>query len=338
MESGVGVAVTIRDVAKAAGVSIATVSRALSKPGQVAEETRLHVLKNARELGYHPNTAARGLSSGRTGSIGLVVPDLENPYFGSVAKGVQERARAQGYSVLIADSDEDAGLEAEIVRTLARQVDGIILCSARGTEATIRSLSRDIRVVLVNRHVEGLPSISGDNAGGMRQLVGHLVALGHRSIAYAGGPATSWTNKVRGDALAEILAANAELDLVDLGNFPPSYSGGMQAGDVALASRATATITFNDLMAVGLLERLRQRGASVPADMSVAGFDNIPAAAMAWPGLTTVDCPRVHMGRAGVDLLLDAVLGRDAGSEPDVGAELIIRPSTGPAPEGAAAR
>lgn len=327
-------AVTIRDVAKAAGVSISTVSRALAAPEQVAEATRVHVQETARAMGYRPNRAARGLITGRTGSIGLVVPDLENPFFGSVCKGVQARARAAGYAVFIADTDEDPMVEAEVVRSLAKQVDGVILCSVRSTDADVRQFAAESPIVLVNRKLGTIPSITFDNGGGLRSVMAHLVALGHRKIAYAAGPVTSWSNSERTAAFRAFASESPDVDLVELGNFPPFFSGGIQAGDLAIASGATAVVAFNDLVAVGLIDRLRQRGLSAPRDISVAGFDNVPVSTLVWPNLTTVDFPRVQMGRASVDLLLDTVLERAGAGRvvPDIPVELIVRQSTGVAP------
>ncbi|MBG6238524.1 DNA-binding LacI/PurR family transcriptional regulator [Mycetocola sp. CAN_C7] len=326
--------VTIRDIARASGVSISTVSRALAAPEKVAESTRLRVQEAARSMGYRPNRAARGLITGRTGSIGLVVPDLENPYFGAVCKGVQARARSAGYSVFIADTDEDADVEREAVSSLARQVDGVILCSARNTDAAVLALAADGPLVLVHREVDGIPSIAYDNAGGLRALMSHLVALGHRTIAYAGGPETSFSNRQRGNAFRAFTPPAAELELIDLGNFPPTFSGGVQSGDLAIASGATAVVAFNDLVAVGLIDRLTQRNVSVPGEISVAGFDNTPVSTLVRPHLTTIDSPRRQIGRASVDLLLDIVTGAEAGSRPtpDLGVELLVRGSTGVAP------
>lgn len=136
-------AVSARDVARVAGVSVSTVSRALSRPDDLAPETLAKVLETARMLGYRPNPAARGLITGRTGTIGLIVPDLENPFFSSVTKGVQARARAAGYGVVIADSDEDPSQEADLVREMSRQVDGVIMCSPRSpTTCSPRSRPR----------------------------------------------------------------------------------------------------------------------------------------------------------------------------------------------------
>jgi len=325
-------AVTIRDVAKAAGVSISTVSRALARPEQVAAATRHRVEEAVHALGYRPSVAARGLVTGRTGNIGLLVPDLENPYFGSVCKGVQERARAGGYNVFIADSNEDTALEGEILASMAGQVDGMILCSPRSSDGQLQRLGG--HKVLVDRRMDGVASIAGDHAGGMRQILGHLAALGHTRIAYAGGPAGSWSNGEREAALEGASAASAGLDVIRLGNFPSSFTGGIQAGDFAIASGATAVVAFNDLVAVGLLERLQQRGVTVPAQVSVASFDNVPVATLVRPSLTTVDCPRIQMGRNSVDMLLDAVAGRGESAAVTVESELIVRQSTGIVPPG----
>lgn len=324
-------AVTIRDVARAAGVSISTVSRALSSPDQVADETRLRVENVARTMSYRPNRAARGLITGQTGSIGLVVPDLENPFFGSICKGVQSRARAMGYAVFIADTDEDPAVEADVVRSLQKQVDGLILCSARGSDQALERLSEESRLVLVNRRVGDLTALTFDNGGAVRALLSHLVALGHRRVAYAAGPLSSWSNSQRVAAFRAFGSRSADLELVELGSFAPVFEGGVQAADLGIASGATALMAFNDLMAVGMLKRLRQRGVRVPHDISVTGFDDVPVSGLSSPTLTTVGSPRVQMGRASVDLLMNQVLGRpsDAHLLPELPVNLVVRDSTG---------
>ncbi|MFL4478967.1 LacI family DNA-binding transcriptional regulator [Paeniglutamicibacter sp. ORCA_105] len=323
-------AVTVRDIARIAGVSISTVSRALSSPEMVNAATRARVQETARKLGYTPNLNARNLISGRSGAIGLVVPDLENPFFGSMAKGVQARARAAGYAVFIADTDEDASVETEIIRGLSHQVDGVIVCSARGTDASIQQLAKEMPLVLVNRRVPEVPSITFDHAESFRSIMGHLMALGHRRIAYAGGPQASWANLQRERSFAAAGQEFPELELVELGNFQPVFTGGIHAGDLAIASGATAVIAFNDLVAVGLMDRLRHRGLSVPGDISVTGFDNVPVSTLVWPTLTTVDFPRVQMGRTSVDALLEALQGTPRKSEcHEVPFELMVRESTG---------
>ena len=323
-------AVTIRDVAREAGVSISTVSRALASPEQVAEATRLHVQATAQRMGYRVNTNARSLITGRKHSFGLVVPDLENPFFGSVCKGVQARARAAGYAVFVADTDEDPTVETEVVRSLTKQVDGVILCSSRATDEEIAELAKETPLVLANRSLSGIPSITFDNGGGLRSVVSHLVALGHRSIAYAAGPLRSWSSNERARAFREFEANGIELDLIELGNFAPFFSGGVHAGDLAIASGATAVVAYNDIMALGLIDRLRQRGLSAPYDMSVTGFDNVAVSTFVWPNLTTVDLPRVQMGRMSVDALLDILEGGESAPHPiELPTELVVRQSSG---------
>ena len=322
-------AVTIRDVARAAGVSISTVSRALATPEQVAVATRERVQAIAKEMGYSPDRSARGLITGRRGNIGLVVPDLENPFFGSISKGVQERARAAGYGVFIADTDEDPMLEAEIVLGLSKQVDGIVLCSPRATDGEIERFADQTPIVLANRRIPGIASIIFDNRDGMRAALGHLAALGHTRIAYAGGPTRSWTNGQRAEAFFRY--ENESIELIELGNFSPNFAGGVQAADHAIASGATGVVAYNDIMALGVIDRLRQRGVDVPREMSVVGFDNVSISTLVWPNLTTVNVPRLLMGRASVDALVANVSGAASADAEllELPVDLVVRQSTG---------
>ncbi|WP_448061282.1 LacI family DNA-binding transcriptional regulator [Cellulomonas hominis] len=325
--------VTLRDVARAAGVSPATASRALAAPDRVAPARREAVERAAHELGYQPNRAARELATGRTGQLCLLVPDLANPFFAAVAKAVQSRARTAGYAVLVTDSEEDARLEAEIVTQLAPRVDGVIVCSPRADEATLAHLAPGVPLVLVNRTSEHRPAVVVDDADGVRQAVEHLLALGHQRIAYVGGPASSWSDARRRGALAD-LAAQHRLDLVDLGHVPPVFTGGVATADRVLASGATAALAFNDLVALGLMDRLRTRDAQVPGQLSVVGFDDTSAATLVSPALTTVGLPLAALGRTAVDLLLDVVDAPElADAEPEVTVlpvALVVRGTTGP--------
>ena len=324
--------VTARDVARVAGVSVSTVSRALAKPDEVAPATRDKVLETARGMGYRPNLAARGLVTGRTGIIGLVVPDLENPFFASVTKGVQSRARASGYAVIIVDSDEDPSQEAELVRNLSTHVDGLVMCSPRAPESVIEGLALEIPLVLVNRRCGDIPTVTIDNLAGVQQAMVHLFALGHRTIAWVGGPSTSWSNRERLAALHSVAAEHPETELIDLGSFQPYVSGGVAAADLVIASGATAVLAYNDLVAYGLLNRFRQRGVRIPADLGVVGVDNLPMSELTSPSLTSVGIPLVNCGRAGVDMLLQLV--RDPATPPthhhDLSFQLVVRESTGP--------
>jgi LacI family transcriptional regulator len=321
---------TIREVAREAGVSPSTVSRALSMPEMVNPTTRERVLRAAQRLGYAPNRAARGLITGRTGNIGLIVPDLANPFFPSVVKGVQARAREADYAVFLADTDEDPTAEVGLIRVLGKQVDGLILCSPRAREEEIRDLCESTTLVMVNRRFGSVPSVVFDNVDGMRQAVAHLQALGHRRVAWVGGPRTSWSSRDRLRGLRAATAA-AGMELVVAGHFPPHFEGGVAAADLIIASGVTSVIAYNDLMALGLLGRLRDRGVQVPEDMSVIGIDDIQMSAMSAPALTTVSLSKAQAGRAAVDLLI-SLLEQPEGvrnARRELPTQLLVRASTG---------
>jgi LacI family transcriptional regulator len=326
------VPVTIRDVARHAQVSVSTVSRALSAPDLVNQVTRQRVLDTAAALGYRPNRAARSLITGRTGNVGIVVPDLGNPFFTSVLKTMQACARQAGFAVFVADSDEDPAAEEELVRAMAKQVDGVLLCSPGIDDATISALAEHTPLTLLNRRVPGIPAALMDSAGGMCQLLDHLVELGHRRCAYLNGPPSSWSNRERRRGLRAAVARH-DIELVELGPFVPRYEGGLQAADLAVAAGVTAVISYNDVMALGVLARLRTRGIRVPADLSVTGFDDLVFAAVSAPPLTTVAMPLAEAGRVAVELLLGGLeAGADTWRHHELPTHLIVRSTTGAPP------
>lgn len=328
--------VTIYEVALRAAVSPSTVSRAFTVPGLVRDNTLERVLAAARDLGYHPNRAARALITGKTGNIGVVVPDISNPFFGAMLKGSSARARESGHVLFLADTEEDLALEESMVVAMAKQVDGLVLCSPRLTGSRLLDLLGDLPVVLVNRTEGDLPSVVMDSADGARQAVQHLAALGHRRLAYLSGPESSWSNAERRRGL--LFAAHAVgVEVAELGPFAPRFASGMQAADLVLADGATGVVAYNDLMALGVLARLAARGVRVPEDLSVVGCDDIAMAAMATPPLTTVAMPTEAAGRAAIDLLLRRL--QEVGSPSAVGrralgTHLLIRSSTMPPPGG----
>src|SRR5689334_10718126 len=191
--------------------------------------------------------AARPPNTGRTGNVGLLVPDLLNPYFAAVVKGVQARARESGHWVFLTDTDEDLSVEADRVRALLKQVDGVVLCAPRTSDSHLRALARETPMVMLNRRVARIPSVTTDNGEGTRQAVAHLVALGHERVAYVAGPRASWSNRDR-LRLLRAATAVAGIDLIETGNVEPCFAGGIAAADRVLEAGVTAAIAFNDLV------------------------------------------------------------------------------------------
>ncbi|SDK38087.1 LacI family DNA-binding transcriptional regulator [Nonomuraea jiangxiensis] len=325
----------IHDVARAAGVSISTVSRAFSSPERLSPKTLEAVMKAAREADFVPNRAARGLVTGLTGNLGVVVPDITNPFFPPIIKGVTDYANAARQSVLLATTEENANREQHLVDHLLRQVDGLIVCSSLLADEALRRAAAKKPVVLINRTSEHVSSVVIDTAGGMRQALGHLRALGHTSFAFVSGPAESWSNAERGAALLDE-AATLGMRMRTIGPFTAHYESGVQAGDELIFGSDTAAVVFDDQMALGVLSRLRNRGVRVPQDVSVIGCDDVLPVGLAQPALTTVAAAGGAAGTAAAEILLERV--RSAQELPPVSvvqhSRLVIRDSTGvrPAP------
>jgi DNA-binding LacI/PurR family transcriptional regulator len=322
--------VTLADVAAACNLSTSTVSRALSDPAKVNPQTRSRVERVAREMGYVPNRVARSLVSGRTDSIGLVVPDIANPFFPPIVKAVQARARDKGYSVLLADTDEHAADEIDRARSLGKQADGLILASPRTPADDLRELSRHTHVVFANREVEGAPSVVIDEAEGMDEAVQHLVSLGHRSICYLSGPRRSWSNRQRREAVAAACQTHGA-ELTEIGPFEAQIQAGMRAADVIRSAGATAAIAYDDMIAVGVMTRLSEIGLQVGRDISVIGVDDSPMSQVAYPMLTSIHVPGAELGVTAVDLLLARIAGDESATAPPtvrLETRLVIRGST----------
>jgi DNA-binding LacI/PurR family transcriptional regulator len=327
--------VTVHDVAARSGVSIATVSRTLRQPHRVSEDTRDRVLAAVRELDYHPNRAASSLRRGRTGVIALVVPDIENPYFASLTKGAQAIARARGYGLVVVDTTEQADVEAEEIAALTSQIDGIIIASSRLPDARLTESIAGLRAVLINRDPapEGptAPTVTIDERAGAAAAVEHLCGLGHRELAYVGGPRRSWSEGRRAEGLRAAVAAFPGVALREIGHYSPDARGGRQAAPDALAAGTTAVIAYNDLVALGLLAAWSERRVRVPEDVSLVGFDNTYVAELSSPRLTSVGADLRAFGREAVDLLIaqiDPVA--DVAEEPrrELEPTLVVRDST----------
>jgi LacI family transcriptional regulator len=322
---------TISDVAAASGVHISTVSRTFSAPNMVSEQTRGRVIAAAEELGYRPNRAARALITGKTHNIGLIVADIANPFFPPMIKAAESQARGRDYNIFVAETDEDPSVEEDLVHALAKQVDGVQLCSPRMSDEVIERLSREVPLVLVNRQIPGLPCVLMDVAGGAREAIEHLVELGHRSIALLGGPHGSWTSReIRKSAAGAARSGGAELTV--LGPNQPTVDGGLAVAEKVAQANVTAVLAYNDLVAIGLLEGLDGLGIKVPGQISVVGIDDIEMAQRVRPKLTTVSNPTASAGRTAVDMLLQLGDDRRVTAQVSLRTELVVRDSTGPGP------
>ncbi|MFG1604008.1 LacI family DNA-binding transcriptional regulator [Actinoplanes sp. NPDC049265] len=316
---------TIRDVARASGVHISTVSRTFSAPHLVNAATRSRVQACAEQLGYRPNRAARALITGRTFNIGLIVADIANPFFPPLIKAAESQARRHDHHIFVADTNEDPLVEEDLVRALAKQVDGVLLCGPRLSDRLIEQLSREVPLVVVNRRIAGLPAVVMDVAQGARLALDHLAGLGHRRIALVTGPRGSWTSQEIRRA-ARSAARSGRFELVVIGPNQPTDDGGRAVAEQVQRAGVTAVLAYNDLMAVGLMDGLDALGLRVPGDVSVAGIDDIALSRLTRPRLTTVATPTAAAGRAAVDMLLARATELVA-----LPTELIVRDSTGPA-------
>ncbi|WP_245834033.1 LacI family DNA-binding transcriptional regulator [Streptomyces aidingensis] len=320
-------------MARASGVHVSTVSRTFSAPHLVSADTRERVLAIAGELGYRPNRAARALTTGRTHNLGLIVSDIANPFFPPLIKAAQAYAREREYHVFVADTDEDPQAEEELIQTLAKQVDGVVLVAPRLTNQAIERLGMELPFVVVNRKVKGLSAVLMDVAQGAAQAVQHLASLGHRRLALLGGPRGSWTSEQMRKS-AEAAVAGHGIDLTAIGPNAPTEEGGQAAARAVQGSGATAVLAYNDLVAIGVIEGLGELGVEVPGDVSVVGVDDTVAGRLNRPKLTTIVMPTPAAGRTAVDLLLQAV---DAGggrtaAQTILETGIVVRESTGPAP------
>ncbi len=326
---------TIYDVARRAGVATSTVSRVFSKPGRIAEATRERVLQAAHELGYEPNPHARALTSNRTQTIAMVVSDITNPHFFELIRGAEMRARAAAYTLVLVNAEESTRMELEQVRRLSRSVDGFLLAASRQPDDKLAELAATHPVVLVNRRVAGIASAVLEPWEGCRQIVAHLASLGHTSLVYLAGPANSWMAASRWSALRDA-AAEVGMSALRTGPYTPRVDSGGAAADAAIRTGATAVVAHNDLLAIGVLRRLADRSVRVPEDLSVVGFDDIFAADLCTPSLTTLGGAHADVGRAAVEILLES-LGRPSDqatpSEVVLPSRLVLRASTGPRAE-----
>jgi LacI family transcriptional regulator len=341
--------VTIRDVARAANVSISTVSHVLSGKRPTSGATRRRVEDVIARLGYRPNRVAQSLVWRRPFALGLIIPDITNPYFPALALGAEDWVRQRGYTLVLGNSEYDPRRESsylELVRS--QQLAGAIYCLGDEMSPILPELQRAVEgglpVVLVHSPMQSMPTVCADNRQGGRLAARHLLDLGHREIGIVSAlPIDEGMADREGGFLDVLREAGMG---VDRSSVPTSYGdhqieGGRHATADLLAHdpRLTAVFVLNDLMALGALEAARAAGRSVPEDLSIVGFDNIPFAALANPPLTTVGQPIRQLGEQAAELLLRVI---EEGVSTTVGStsqptvllpnELIVRGSTAPVP------
>ena len=307
--------VTLIDVAKAADVHASTASRALNPEtrGVVSSKTVERVLKAAEELGYRPHPLARGLRTARTMTVGIVVPDLENPLFPPLVRGAEAALGKEGFTLLIGNTDNDVEHTEAVVSTLAdRHVDGMILATAelgRGIAAGVKN--EGIEVVLVNRETRdaSIPAVIGDDNVGIGLAVDHLIGLGHRRIGHVAGPHRLSTGVGRAAAFRSHMDRHG----LDGGAIVEAKWFQVEPGYVAardLLERhpdLTGIVAANDLLAIGAIRAIREAGKEVPADMSLTGYNDMPFVDELQPPLTTVRVPYREMGRLAAETLMQAL-------------------------------
>jgi len=337
---------TLRDVAAAAGVHPATASRALNPETRllVSEETAQRVVAAAGQLGYRPNPVARSLRTRRSNTVGVLIPDLNNPIFPPIVRGLEDKLAAAGYVALLGNTDADAGRERTIFEQMrARHVDGFVLATATQHDRLLTEAAEaGVPVVLMNRLSQdcSFPSVSVDNEQGARMAVTHLARLGHTRIAHIAGPLEASTGAGRLRGFRDGMASHALKVDEDLIAYASKYTveEGLRCFSelLALGANFTAVAAANDMLAVGCYAALDEHALSCPEDVSVIGFNDMPFIDRLKPPLTTVRFPHYQLGTEAAQLLLDRING---GNEPVkilyLAPELVVRGSTAPCPPGA---
>ncbi len=328
---------TIYDIARIVGVSTATVSRALNNKGYVREEVRQRIWEVAEELNYVPNSTARSLINKRSQIVSLIIPDISNPFFALVARGVEDVTRHFGYSLLICNTDGSTFREKQYVQIAReKQADGIIFISCQVSNNYLQELTSNLPVVVADRSVEDLSvdMVLNDNVEGSREAVRHLVRLGHQAIATIRGPQETQTGIDRYIGYEKVLKESGlEVvpDYVRDGDFK-EQSGYYEAQQLLkLPHPPTAIFAANDLMALGTLNALEQAGVRVPEDMALVGYDDIPIASRIKPGLTTVAQLKYELGQQAAERLMWRLSNPEEKLKPEtvvLKPRLIIRESS----------
>jgi LacI family transcriptional regulator len=326
--------VTIYDIAQAARVAPSTVSRAFSNPGRLNEKTEAHVLAVAKALGYQLNRSARSLSTGHTGNLGMVAPNVANPFFAEFLQSFQHAAAEHDYAVIFSDTDETPERELLALETLTAQTDGILLCAPRSSTRQLTRVLDNYRLVVVNHRVPSVRCVLIDSDDAVQRAVQELAGLGHQRLVYARGPAHAISDRVRRRVCSRVAQALG-LDIFFTEAQSVDRSAAQQALDLVQRHRATAVIAHSDLAALWLLTEAQERGLRVPDCLSVIGHDNIQFSAMVAPPLTTIDARIGEVAQVAAELLIRVVEHPDLRTAQEcetVEAVYVQRGSVGPAP------
>ena len=337
--------ITIKDIAKEAGVSHSTVSRALRGSSLISDETTKHIQETALVLGYLPSAAARSLKTNRSQALGVIVSNIDDTYFSEILQGIEEVAQGNNYSMFMAASQRDPEREGIIIQSMRQhRVDGVIICSTTFSDEQSRRFSNyDIPIVVVNNQAaeDYRYSIYHDDIDGSRQLTRHLIELGHRKIAYLGN---SLSGRTTLDRLAGFRLEMESNGLPVPANYIHEIPGSEpEKGNLAVdhflgrADRPTALVCFNDMMAIRILKSLKSRGVRVPEEFSVTGFDNIVFSNYTNPPLTTFDQPKRFIGQKAAELILSLLDSTSKTNVPEqkiqvLKGNLLVRESTAPPP------
>lgn len=328
--------VTIRDVAARANVSVTTVSRVLNNKPDVSEATKRRVKKAIEELGYKPSGLARGLVLQKTNSIGLIIPDISNPFFPAIVKGIERRAKELGYSLLLCTTDNDKQEETEALALLrSKQVDGIILSfSLQSQEALLELEKQGFPIVQIDRQVKksGYPAVTIDNQKSAFKATEFLINQGHTKIGHVTGHLNVETALQRLDGFRLALKKHGveyREDWVLPGDFGRETGKACMERFIAMSERPTAIFFANDLMAFGAYEAIFNHGLNIPEDFSIIGHDNIDVASVIKPGLTTMEQPQYRLGQIAAEKLIGMIEGKQDSPAQTVVLEsdLVVRES-----------
>ena len=327
-------AATIKDVAKEAGVSIKTVSRVVNGESTVAEKTRVKVETTIQRLGYRPNVLARGLVSGRSHLLAVLVPQISDPFYQDFIRGAEAVARVQGFRVLLCYTVDDAQQELDVIEELtANRVEGIVLCGSRLTGEQLQEIAQQHQIVAITGYQpEGVSVLRIPAEAGLDATTSYLIDLGHQRIGYLGlerpgrheWRSVGYQNAMKraGLSVDDKRVVKTRSQTVEDG-----YAAAQQL--LQQAPDTTAVACYNDLMAVGAVRAFKDAGRDVPKNMAVVGFGDLQLASWVTPSLTTMHVPRVKMGEEAIEMLLDVLKNKENWSHRDVDVSLVVRESCG---------